>query len=91
MCNHFPKPLLASYLLTIAQRKKLHDQLRIKVRGEDIFHLLIGGAENSRINGLDAGQDEEFRPLAQSIHHKREVFIRKKEEKILEFKWSYCF
>lgn len=78
MCEHFPKPLLASNLLTIAHRK-LHDQLRIKLRGEDIFHLSIGGTENSHMNGLDASQDEELRLLVQLIHHKREVLIRKRK------------
>lgn len=37
--------LPASYLLTI--ERKLHNQLRIKLRGENIFHLLREEAENS--------------------------------------------
>lgn len=61
MCRHFSNLLLANYLLRIAQRK-LHEQLKIKLRGKDMFHLLIGGAENSRVNGLDAGWDEELGP-----------------------------
>lgn len=81
MCKHFPKPVFAPDLLKIAQRK-LYEQLRIKLRGEDIFHFLIERTENSHVNGLDAGRDEELRPFVQSTHHRREVLIK---EKILKF------
>lgn len=43
-----------------------------------MFHLLIGGAEDSHGNGLDAGQGE-LKPLVQSVHRKREVLIREKK------------
>lgn len=53
-----------------------------------MFHLLIGGAENSRGNGLEAGRDEELGAMNTISPSQKTSLIRE----YLNIAWSYhCF